>query len=152
MLAHAEADIAIQVAIQAEPRKLNRFVTKLGNHPFYDGKLTIDFFEKDGKIAYKVSWHVQDGVDSIGPSNPNITKESKWIGFVESEKTVWVFDGAGSLQFHGIERGKAGAEDLITSATAFSQGKVHSREHVRIIPRELLARLPKNLQDQAEQK
>jgi hypothetical protein len=84
------------------------FVTTVGEHTRFDGKLTLKVYEQGDKLNYRVCHEEKDGLAESGPSKPGIEKGSKWFIYARTDDEVWIYDGGTVLilrPFHDRRKG-----------------------------------------------
>ena len=103
ILAYAALRAEGQVEKTSEKYVQDNFVTTVGTHTLFDGKLTVKIYEEQGKLNYCIirNWvdHESGSVltHSSGPVPPTIEKGADWFILAKSPDEVWTFDGHESL-------------------------------------------------------
>jgi hypothetical protein len=128
-----------QVDNAAKPETKGTFVTTVGTHKLFGGKITLKIEEVDGKLDSYVNRNREKGefrkTGGWGPLNPRIKKGAPWFIYAESADEVWWFDGDSHLHLMPFENHRAG----------FADGGIYQigRKQMQMVPREVQDRLPK---------
>jgi hypothetical protein len=119
------------------------FITTVGTHKLYGGKITVKIEEANGKLDSFIKRNKMEGetreLPTWGPLNPRIKKEAPWFVYTESADEAWWFDGDKHLYLlpfsgrrHEYEAGGLYQLDA---------------KHLTIAPKAVLDRLPETFKE-----
>ena len=107
-----------------------QFITTTGTYRLFGGQITVEAFEFQGDINYKIT----HGPDTAGPREAWVHKGRPWFIYPAGPNEVWTFDGDQKIvliEFSG-NRIKWMSNDVVPDL-------------LQKAPAEVLGRLPKDL-------
>ena len=105
-----------------EPPETPQFITATGTYKVFGGQTTVDVFESQGNINYRITRHRSTGgTDTTGPVEAPFHKGDPWFLYPASPKEVWIFDGRQNLElteFFGITIRNTSNDEALRKAPA----------------------------------
>jgi hypothetical protein len=132
---HAES----QVEKVPKPEAKGSFITTVGTHNLYEGKITVKIEEVSGRLDSFIKRNkMADETREFGmwgPLNPRIKMDAPWFVYAESADEAWWFDGAKRLYLLSFSDRRPN----------YGAGGIYQidAKHLKIAPKEVQDRLPK---------
>jgi hypothetical protein len=128
------------------------FITALGSHRLFDGKLTLHMIEEGDFVIYKFeeSPRIINNSDVKGtrqltssPTKPSIKKGAKWFVFPISADEVWIYEGGDKITLYTT----VDPESKKHHQNGFYITSDGNPDIMKQAPKEFLTRLPKSMKE-----